>query len=139
MPEGTMEKNFVGPNVAPLDGIPDTGTIILTFSFPDGIQGPEHPNPNKGYTGTSRKAYLPDNPDGRKILGLIELAWERRLLFRVGTSVTTGSADQVIWNGIHLKTARNGGASNYGYPDPTYFTRVTEELSDKGITLDQIQ
>lgn len=32
--------------------------------------------------------------------------------------------DCVIWNGIHMKTAMNGGEPNYGYPDPTYFTRV---------------
>lgn len=54
----------------------------------------------------------------------------------VGTSVTTGRANTVVWNGIHHKTNTYGGTACFGYPDPTYFNRVKLELADKGITLE---
>jgi hypothetical protein len=44
----------------------------------------------KRYTGTFRIAFLPDNPQGREVLALLIKAFERRLTFIVGTSVTTG-------------------------------------------------
>jgi len=37
-------------------------------------------------------------------------------MFTIGTSVTTGMKDVVVWNGIHHKTSMKGGAANYGYP-----------------------
>jgi len=111
-----------------------SGTIIIDFDFMNGFQGDDHPNPGDSYKGTSRTAYLPDNVDGRKILELFKIAWERRVMFRIGTSVTTGEENTVIYNGIHIKTNTKGGTSKYGYPDPTYFTRVQEELSKFGIT-----
>lgn len=63
-------------------------------------------------------------------------AFKRRLTFMVGTSVTTGATNQVVWSGIHHKTSPTGGTSNFGYPDPTYFRRVTEELESRGVTID---
>ena len=30
------------------------GTITITYSFPSGIQGREHPHPDETYNGTSR-------------------------------------------------------------------------------------
>jgi deltex-like protein len=42
----------------------------------------------------------------------------------------------VVWNGIHHRTALNGGSTNYGYPDPTYFNRVREELAAKSVVLE---
>lgn len=56
--------------------------------------------------------------------------------FTVGTSVTTGATDSVLWNGTHHKTSTHGGSSNFGYPDETYLERVTDELSAKGVALD---
>jgi hypothetical protein len=38
-----------------------------------------------------------------------------------------------VWNGIHHKTSLTGGSTNYGYPDPSYFQRVIEELKQKNI------
>lgn len=55
-------------------------------------------------------------------------AFRRRLTFKVGTSITTGAQNTVVWQGIHHKTSPNGGTSHFGYPDPTYFERVTSEL-----------
>lgn len=111
------------------------GTIVITYSFSSGVQRKEHPHPGVGYEGTYRTAYLPDNKEGNYVLSLFKIAWERRLLFTVGQSVTTGIDNCVIWNGIHHKTCVEGGFSNFGYPDETYFHRVVDELKDKGVTL----
>ena len=57
----------------------------------------------------------------------------------MGRSVTTGRDNTVVWNGIHMKTNTHGGSSNFGYPDPTYFERVKEELASVGVTTDDIK
>jgi len=137
MPTGTMSVDRQPPGTKPLSGYESYGTITVKFHFDDGIQGPEHPNPGKKYFGTTRVAFLPANSEGEEILKLIQIAWDRKLMFTIGTSITTGATDQVIWNGVHMKTARNGGSSNYGYPDPGYFGRVKEEFEDKGVSLSQ--
>jgi deltex-like protein len=131
-PEGSMSVSLLPHSSAPISGL-SCDTICITYSFPSGIQGEEHPNPRHPYTGTSRGAYLPDNREGHKVLALLQKAWDARLIFRVGTSVTTGCENTVVWNGIHHKTSLSGGSSCFGYPDPTYLTRVTEELAAVGI------
>jgi len=103
-------------------------TICVTYSFPNG----------KDFSGTSRSAFLPNNADGIKILGLFKEAFDRKLMFTVGTSVTTGATNTTVWAGIHHKTALSGGSSSFGYPDKTYFTRVQEELAVKGVTEDSM-
>jgi len=133
MPEGTFKQDYFAIGKCPLEGFDAYGTIRVRMSFSDGTQGPDHPNPGMPYEGTSRTAYLPDTKEGKEILNLIKIAWDRKLLFRIGTSVTTGADNQVIWNGIHLKTNTHGGPTNFGYPDETYFQRVKKELADKGI------
>ena len=57
------------------------------------------------------------------------------LMFRVGTSVTTGKENQVVYGGVHIKTKRDGGAAVHGWPDPTYFERLAGECYAQGITL----
>ena len=69
----------------------------------------EHPNPGKKYDSTHRTAYLPDNKEGKQVLALLKTAFDARLTFTVGTSVTTGKEAQIIWSGIHHKTNRQGG------------------------------
>jgi hypothetical protein len=102
-------------------------TIVIDYSFNNGkLDG-------KNYTGTYRTSYLPNSKEGREVLGLLKIAFDRKLTFVVGTSVTTGQKNTVIWNGIHHKTSTSGGAVNYGYPDPTYFNRVSEELAARGV------
>ncbi|CAH1268083.1 DTX3L [Branchiostoma lanceolatum] len=108
-------------------------TIEIHYYFPDGVQGSEHPNPGKPYTGTSQTAYLPDNAEGREVLKLLKRAFDSHLVFTIGTSATTGQTDTVVWNDIHHKTNRFGGPNSYGYPDPQYLTRVKEQLAAKGI------
>jgi len=58
-------------------------------------------------------------------------AFKRRLTFIVGTSLTTGQKNTVVWAGIHHKTSPSGGP--FGYPDNTYLNRVREELSARNI------
>lgn len=117
----------------PLSGYENVGTIRVDYNFPSGVQGPEHPNPGVPYSGTSRSGYLPDNAEGQEILRLFQLAFDRRLMFTVGRSVTTGDDNTVVWGGIHHKTSTSGGPTSFGYPDPTYFERVKAELAAKGV------
>jgi hypothetical protein len=56
-----------------------------------------------------RRAYLPDNHDGRHVLKLLEKAFELRQIFTVGQSRTTGQDNVVTWNDIHHKTHYSGG------------------------------
>uniref|UniRef100_A0A8C5PQF5 E3 ubiquitin-protein ligase n=1 Tax=Leptobrachium leishanense TaxID=445787 RepID=A0A8C5PQF5_9ANUR len=112
------------------------GTIIIQYVFPPGIQGAEHPNPGVRYPGTTRVAYLPDCPEGNKVLTLFKKAFDQRLTFTIGTSMTTGRPNVITWNDIHHKTNCTGGPQLFGYPDPTYLLRVQEELRAKGITAD---
>ena len=97
-----------------------------------------HISGGSGFSGTSRVAYLPFNKDGLKILGLLKEAFDRKLIFMVGTSVTTGVTNTTVWAGIHHKTSLSGGSSCFGYPDTTYFSRVQEELASKGVSEDSM-
>ncbi|XP_050398204.1 uncharacterized protein LOC126816067 isoform X2 [Patella vulgata] len=103
----------------------------LTFETPS---YEKHPNPGKPFKGTTRTAYLPDNRDGQEVLSLLKTAWDRRLIFTVGKSVTTGQNDVVTWNDIHHKTRVHGGPDSYGYPDLGYLNRVKKELMAHGVT-----
>ena len=55
------------------------------------------------------------------MLSLLAEAFRRKLTFKVGTSITTGQPNCVVWQGIHHKTSPVGGATSFGYPDETYF------------------
>ncbi|KAK7119913.1 hypothetical protein R3I94_021674 [Phoxinus phoxinus] len=127
-PDGTMR---VTNSSSSLSGYPDCGTIEITYDIPNGIQTKKHPNPGKPYYGTTRCAYLPDNPEGKAVLSLLHRAFNQKLIFTVGKSTTTGADNMVTWNDIHHKTGRYGGS--FSYPDPDYLKRVKEELKAKGI------
>lgn len=92
------------------------------------------------YHGTARKAYLPDNDEGRHVLQLLERAFKLRQTFTIGQSRTTGQENVVTWNDIHHKTNYSGGTEKYvfvrlssfeeysssfsfGYPDANYLKR----------------
>ena len=68
-----------------------------------------------------------------QVLRLLRVAWERRLTFTIGTSVTTGATDTVVWNEIHHKTESSSNHSGHGYPDPNYLDNVLMELSLQGV------
>jgi len=123
-------------------------TIEIVYVFPNGIQGPLNPQPGRPFTGTTRRAYLPNNKEGCQILELLRKAFDDGHIFTIGKSVTSGKDNVVTWNDIHHKTSIFGGpqkytipylfylnslfSSSFGYPDPTYLMRVREELADKG-------
>ncbi|KAJ3076808.1 hypothetical protein HDU98_000108 [Podochytrium sp. JEL0797] len=79
-----------------------------------------------------RTTYFPDTPEGKRVLDLMKTAWDRRLVFRIGTSITTGAQNTLVW-AIHHKTSRSGGVQGYGFPDETYLWRVAEELKVRGV------
>ncbi|NXG58879.1 DTX2 ligase, partial [Hemiprocne comata] len=134
-PKGKMEVSTFSQS---LPGHKDCGTIQIVYHISSGIQGPEHPNPGTPYTarGFPRYCYLPDNEKGRKVLGLLRVAWKRRLIFTVGTSSTTGESNTVVWNEIHHKTEMDTNRSGHGYPDPNYLDNVLAELAAQGVTED---
>ncbi|KAJ8271378.1 hypothetical protein COCON_G00102370 [Conger conger] len=135
-PPGKMEYHVI-PHSLP--GHPDCKTIRIIYNIPPGIQGPEHPNPGKPFTarGFPRHCYLPDSEKGRKVLRLLLVAWDRRLVFSVGTSSTTGESDTVIWNEVHHKTEFGSNLTGHGYPDPGHLDNVLEELRIQGIAEDE--
>ncbi|XP_053938807.1 E3 ubiquitin-protein ligase DTX1 [Cuculus canorus] len=132
-PPGKMEFHLI-PHSLP--GYSDSKTIRIVYDIPTGIQGPEHPNPGKKFTarGFPRHCYLPDNEKGRKVLKLLIVAWDRRLIFTIGTSNTTGESDTVVWNEIHHKTEFGSNLTGHGYPDPNYLDNVLAELLAQGVS-----
>ncbi|EFB19063.1 hypothetical protein PANDA_014820, partial [Ailuropoda melanoleuca] len=132
-PPGKMEFHLI-PHSLP--GFADTQTIRIVYDIPTGIQGPEHPNPGKKFTarGFPRHCYLPNNEKGRKVLRLLVTAWERRLIFTIGTSNTTGESDTVVWNEIHHKTEFGSNLTGHGYPDASYLDNVLAELTAQGVS-----
>lgn len=88
----------------------------------------KHPNPGQWFDGTSRKAYLPDNAEGKEVLELLRKAFDRKLIFTVGTSRTSGVENQVTWSDIHHKTHTTGGAVKYSRlvcPNHVIVTRIS--------------
>ena len=124
MPEGTFYA-YITPDKC--SGY-TCDTIVINYYFKNG----------QNYTGTTRVSYLPNNKEGREVLALLKVAFDRKLTFTVGTSVTTGRKNTVVWNGIHHKTSLYGGPTRFGYPDKSYFNRVKEELAAKGVTKESI-
>ncbi|ESN99743.1 hypothetical protein HELRODRAFT_83902 [Helobdella robusta] len=127
-PDGRMD---VSNEPYSLPGYKESTSIKIQYSFPDGIQQKDQPNPGKPYTGTRRIAYLPNNQDGREVLHLLKIAFDNRLIFTIGRSNTTGRDNVVVWNDVHHKTSTSG---THGYPDSGYLKRVKDELQAKGIT-----
>ncbi|XP_063364000.1 uncharacterized protein LOC134652769 [Cydia amplana] len=77
----------------------DCGSILVTYNFQSGRQGPRQPAPGAPYyaVGFPRHSLLPDTPLGRQVLAALRTAWERRVLFTVATSLTTGREHVVAW------------------------------------------
>lgn len=84
-------------------------TCVLLFT----ILQPEHPNPGIRYSSTSRTAFLPACKEGEKVLKLLMKAFDRRLIFTIGRSATTGLNNVITWNDIHHKTSMGGGPQWY--------------------------
>jgi len=133
---GSMRVNYLPMPLPGFENIPfgyqEGPTIEITYSFPSGVQGPLNPYPGQPFTGTTRKAYLPNNREGKEILELLQRAFNDQHIFTIGRSATTGQDNVITWNDIHHKTSIYGGPDRFGYPDPTYLYRIRQELADKG-------
>ncbi|XP_064608660.1 protein mono-ADP-ribosyltransferase PARP14-like [Liolophura sinensis] len=129
-PYGTMKVEETYKSCAGYQGYK---SLIIHYNFPNGIQQEGHPNPGMKFRGARRRAYLPNNSEGKRVLRLLRRAFDQRLTFTVGTSMTSGRDNVVTWNDIHHKTSMHLGPERFGYPDPTYLSRVREELRAKGI------
>ncbi|XP_052081518.1 uncharacterized protein LOC127719452 [Mytilus californianus] len=134
-PPGRMETNIKSSSLC---GFPGTNTIEIVYVIPSGIQGAEHPNPGRRFEGITRRAYLPNNTKGQLVAKLLQIAFDRQLVFTIGTSRTTGKTGVVIWNDISHKTNPEPNAT-FGFPDDTYFDRVLDDLGFKGVTEKDIE
>ena len=113
------------------DGEPaGTPTWEIEYASPAGVV----PATGVRHQGDFRRAYIPDNEEGREVLALLVKCFKRRLTLTIGFSQTRNCDNTIIWNGVHHKSYTNRGAANHGFPDPSYFTRVKQELTLKGIT-----
>jgi len=94
-PEGSMD---IKRNRSKLPGYESArGTIVIDYCIPGGTQGPEHPNPGVAYHGANRTCYIPDSDAGNALLAKLQTAWDRKLIFTVGTSTTSGRENMTIW------------------------------------------
>lgn len=96
----------------------------------------EHKNPSRVLGGIIEELHL---PVCLQVLKLLITAWDRRLIFTIGTSSTTGESDTVVWNEIHHKTEFGSNLTGHGYPDPNYLDNVLTELSAQGVGEDNLK
>ncbi|CAN9506544.1 unnamed protein product [Ophioblennius macclurei] len=115
----------------PLPGYPSDDTVQISFIFPDGVQTEKHPHPGQPFTGQRLSAYLPDNHEGRKVLKLMNKAFNQQLLFNISTNIE--GEDIITTNSIPLKTEAERGSLSYGYPDSDYLSTVRRLLKDAGV------
>lgn len=102
-PPGKMSWIYYPVKECPLETYENLGTWAIHYSFMDGVRN------GVPYRGTNRYAYLPDNKEGREVLILLIKAFQRKVTFTVGDSVTTGRKNVVVWNSVHHKTSTHGG------------------------------
>jgi deltex-like protein len=115
-PSGTMTIEILDIPCPGFAG--STTTISMVYDIPSGTQSAYHDQPGERYDGTCRVAYLPHTLEGKQLLARLQYAWTHGLTFRVGTSLTTGTKNQVTWASIHHKTSVHGGP--HGFPDSNY-------------------
>ena len=106
-PDGIM--NVKQTYHSSLSGYEGFGYYTITYHIPSGKQDTRHPNPGHWFTGTVRNAYLPASKEGEVVLKLLQKAFDKKLIFTVGRSKTSGRENCITWNGIHLKTNMAGG------------------------------
>jgi deltex len=111
----------------------DGGTIIVRFYLGAGRQDIHDPLPGSSFKAMHYHTYLPDNSEGQEMLKRLQLAWNRRLLFRIGYNPTTKRMDMLVVNGLELKSNTHGGILKNGYPDPSYMSRLKHDFREIGI------
>ncbi len=120
----------VGWSTKPCSGF-GPGTFVIDYRIHPDMQLAYHENPGRSFDGVTRRAYVPDCVDGRRLLKRLKYAFMRGLTFTVGTTLSTGEANTVVWASIDHKTSRNGTV--HGFPDPGYFVHCNEELDNLGV------
>lgn len=95
-PDGTMTAFR---NQVKCSGYENYDTIVIEYNIPTTSER----------AGTRRRAFLPTTDEGFEVLGLLKVCFDRKLIFTIGRSVTTGIDNSVIWNGVHHKTNYTGG------------------------------
>jgi len=123
---GTLSWRLVAINLPGHPAAPET--IVFEFDFPSGSD-----DTGARYNGRREKGYLPHNTVGILLLILFKIAFQRRLMFGLGTSMTQGTFRPTF--NIHIKTSIQGGSSGHGYPDGDYFSRSLEALRSSGVTI----
>lgn len=98
-PNGIMNHYIVNK---PLPGYEKYDTIVITYNFNSGST-----TDGSYYNSFMKKAYLPDNDKGKKVLELLEKAFDNRKTFCVVRD--SNYSAKIEWNGIHHKTSINGG------------------------------
>lgn len=126
--EGTRMIVLTEPHSLP--GHDDCNTIRIIFHFESGIQAFGSPLPGEPFQGGDFQTFLPNNSEGQEVLRLLQVAWTRRLLFRVGYNAESGRMDRVILNGLELKYSVTGGIMHGGYPDVSYMSRLKSDLRE---------
>ena len=130
---GTMDVSYEAGCVP---GYESYGTIRIKYSFRNGVS---ETGTNFNAAGFPRVCYVPRCPEGEKVLELLKLAWSRRLIFTIGTSVTTGCENCVVWNNIHHKTEPHSNTSGHGFPDPNFLKNIKMELAVQGVTEEELK
>ena len=74
---------------------------------------------------------LSNSAEGQALLKHLKYAFHHGLTFSIGTSLSTGQPNCVIWASIHHKTYLAGGM--HGWPDLNYFINCNQELDSLGV------
>lgn len=114
-------------------GFGRAGSFWIIYSLPSGTQLSYHPHPQTPYPSTIRYCYLPDTLEGLVLLQRLKYAFLHGLIFDVGTSLTTGKCDQIIWSTIPHKTSLREPGSPFSFPDPHYLTYCHVKLDQAGV------
>ena len=133
-PRGSMPSGRMTVTQSPAvdcEGHAGLGSFIIQYSFdPLQIQSAYHPSPGTVIPVTRRVAYVPRS--AKKLLLRLQFAFARGLTFKIGTSLTTGKSNKVVWAGIPHKSKHNGGGA-YGFPDASYLDDCNAALDRLGV------
>ncbi len=89
MPNGTMTWKSHNFHNVPLEGYTAATcpTVIeINYNIPSGKL-----KDGTKFHGTNRTAFLPGSSEGVKVFSMLVEAFRRRLIFKVGTSISTGA------------------------------------------------
>ena len=90
MPKGIMKVYRHTSETLYLEGYLNMPSYEIIYDIKSGKKG------NIKFPATYRNAFLPCNDEGKEVLRLLVIAFERKLTFTIGTSVTTGRTNQIV-------------------------------------------